>query len=198
MAVIIQFPTAPCPVPVAAPVVAPAPVAPIKRTRGASIASDQRNAMLGKVHIAKKQMLETLPGFTEDTYRFILQEHFGVDSAATLEHTQLHTLLLHFGRLGWQAKPGRNRKHSPQTLQQDSTGMSRTARMEKIEAMLAEKGRVEGTDMPWGYAVGILKRQTARAPGGQVTSFDKASPAQLDDVIAALYRDAKRKGRRLR
>jgi hypothetical protein len=66
--------------------------------------------------------------------------------------------------------------------------------MKKIEALLAEKGKVEGKDMPWGYAVGILKRQT----GGRATQFSAATPAELKGVIAALYRDAARKGRRVR
>lgn len=173
---------------------APAPVpAPVRRARGGTKEEDQRKAMLGKVHIAKKDLMR-LSGFDDDTYRFILEHNFGVSSAAELSNAQLHSLLIHFASLGWQAKKGRHRREAPRALVHDSTGMSREARLEKIEAMLAEKGRAEGTDMPWGYAVAILKRQTA----GQVRSFDKASPAQLDDVIAALYRDARRKGRRRR
>ena len=65
--------------------------------------------------------------------------------------------------------------------------------MQKIEALLAEKGRVEGTDMPWAYAVGILKRQTR----GEITSFQSPdlTDEALNGVIAALSRDADRKGR---
>ena len=63
--------------------------------------------------------------------------------------------------------------------------------MKKIEALLAEKGRAEGTHMPWGYAVGILKRLT----GGAVKSLDQADEMLLAKVIAALTYDARRKGR---
>lgn len=218
-ATVIRFPGAE-PAPVSVP-------APVRRTRGSTKEDDQRKAMLGKVHIAKKDLMR-LPGFNDDTYRFILEHNFGVSSAAELSNAQLHGLLIHFASLGWQAKKGRHRKEAPRALTHDATGMSREAhslgdavsapapgasgaggsgfaaaasvsrRLRKIEAMLAEKGRAEGTDVPWGYAVAILKRQTANEPAGQVRSFDKAGPRQLDDVIAALYRDARRKGRRRR
>lgn len=181
----------------AAPAPAPAPSAPVRRARGGTKEEDQRKAMLGKVHIAKKDMMR-LPGFDETVYRDILEVNFGVSSSAELSNAQLHSLLIHFASLGWQAKKGRHRREAPKALAHDATGMNREARLEKIEAMLAEKGRAEGTDMPWGYAMSILKRQTANDPAGQVRSFDKASAAQLDDVIAALYRDARRKGRRAR
>jgi hypothetical protein len=64
--------------------------------------------------------------------------------------------------------------------------------MRKIEALLAEKGRVEGTDMPWAYAVGILKKHS----NGVTRCFEHATPEQLRAVIAALMKDAKRHGRR--
>lgn len=98
--------------------------------------------------------------------------------------------------LGWKMRKGRNRRNAPETLFKDDSGMHRQDQMEKIEAMLAEKGRAEGTDVPWGYAVTILKRQS----NGEVKSFtdDKVTREHLDGVIAALYKDAKRRGRRVR
>lgn len=61
--------------------------------------------------------------------------------------------------------------------------------MRKIEAQLAEKGRAEGTKVPWGYAVAILKRQS----GGVTKCFEHATVEQLRGVIAALTYDAKKK-----
>lgn len=184
------------------PVALPKPeVLPAKRKRGSTQEKDQRNAMLGKIHMALTALYARakadpeLAGFCEDVYRYKLRDEYGVDSAKHLNNRQLHEILLWLGSLGWQARKGRNRRSAPKALFAHDT---RQARIEKIEAMLAEKGRVENTDMPWGYAVSILKRQTANDAGGPVTSFDKASPHQLDDVIAALYRDAKRKRRRVR
>lgn len=190
----------------------PAPAKPAKRKRGASAEEDRRKDMLAKINIAlrgnKKNgtigLYQKLEHFTEEFYRdelnkrFNLQKRFGRISAADLENNELHQLLIWLSSLGFKAKRGRNRKDAPEALTHDSTGMTREERMGKIEAFLAEKGRVEGTDVPWGYAVGILKRQTANDPEGQVKNFDKASPRQLADVIAALYHDAKRRKRRVR
>ncbi|WP_298034162.1 phage protein GemA/Gp16 family protein [uncultured Desulfovibrio sp.] len=170
------------------------------RKRGETEWKDRRNAMLGKIHMALAALYARartdpeLSGFCEDVYRYKLRDEFGVDSARDLDNAQLHTVLLWLESLGWRPRKGK-RRSAPGAL---SDGGARQARTEKIEAMLAEKGRVEGTDMPWGYAVAILKRQTANEPGGSATSLDKASLSQLDDVIAALYRDAKRRGRRVR
>lgn len=190
MAIIIHFPaqqtSKALPVPPAkAPVAAPNP-----RTSTDS----QRKAMLAKVHIAKAHCVQTLPNFDEDMYRHILQDKYGVDSAKDLNHRQLHQLLLHFAGLGFEAKKGRHRKQAPATLTHDSAQMGREALMQKIEAQLAEKGSAEGTEMPWAYAVAILKKQS----GGVTKAFAHATPEQLNAVIAALYRDAKRKGRRVR
>ena len=190
----------PCVAPASAKPARPARGAaePVRSARGATQEEDQRKSMLAKIHIAKKDLMRGLPNFTDATYRFILEHNFGVLSAADLSNAQLHGLLIHFASLGWQAKHGRHRKNAPKALTRDATRMGREELMGKIEAMLAEKGRAEGTDAPWGYAVTILKNQTAGDPDGQIKSFDKASPRQLAGVIAALYRDAKRKRRRTR
>jgi len=62
--------------------------------------------------------------------------------------------------------------------------------MKKIEALLSEKGRVEGSYVPWDYAKAILQRQCG------VERLEWASPEQLRGLIAALDKDARRKGRR--
>lgn len=190
MTVIIPFPTRnTAKVPPVATVKTQA-AAPTPRTSE----SDQRKAMLAKIHMAKAHCIQTLPNFDEDMYRHILQDKYGVSSAKDLNHRQLHQLLLHFAGLGFEAKKGRHRKQAPATLTHDSAHMGREALMQKIEAQLAEKGSAEGTEIPWAYAVGILKRQS----GGVTKAFAQATPEQLNAVIAALYRDAKRKGRRVR
>lgn len=79
----------------------------------------------------------------------------------------------------------------PLTLEKDDSGLGRDVYMRKIEAQLAEKGRAEGTKVPWGYAVTILKKQS----GGVTKCFEHATVEQLRGVIAALTYDAKKKGR---
>ena len=141
--------------------------------------------------MAKKQL-----GLTEEEYRALLDGHFGAASAADLGLTDLKRLVLVLAGYGFKpskghARRGATRKKTiPATLEQDDLG--REPLMKKIEAQLAEKGRAEGTDVPWGYAVAILKRQS----GGVTRCFEHATPEQLRGVIAALTRDARRNGRR--
>lgn len=163
--------------------------APVRRKRGTE-AAEQHKALLAKIHVAKKQL-----GLTEDEYRALLDGHFGAASAADLGLTDLKRLVLVMADYGFKpskghARRGATRKKTiPATLEQDDLG--REPLMKKIEAQLAEKGRAEGTDVPWGYAVAILKRQS----GGVTRCFEHATPEQLRGVIAALTYDAKRKGR---
>jgi len=197
MAIIIPFPKRPVPVPI--PASASAQAEPVRRKRGRTLDEEHRLAMLAKVHIAltgnKKNgtpaLFATLPGFSEDVYRFALRERWGVDSSADMNRRQLHELLLWLRGLGFAPRKGRYRKDAPDSLTDEGDPFA--DKMRKIEALLAEKGRVEGTHMPWGYAVNILKRQTR----GRCASFrsDQLVGADLDGVIAALCRDARRKGR---
>lgn len=181
------------------PVTPPLPAAPtvpkpLRMKRGDE-KWEHRKSMLAKVHIARNQR-----AMNEDEYRVMLADRYGVESARDLTDKQLHDLLLHLQKLGAvftrgsaRQRGGRaNRKKAiPATLTHDETGLGREAYMKKIEALLAEKGRAEGTHMPWGYAVGILKRLT----GGAVKSLDQADEMLLAKVIAALTYDARRKGR---
>ena len=178
-----------------------------QRKRGNAQYEAQRLSMLAMVGIAlngnKRNgtlgLYQKLPHVTEEFYRteldtrFNLMERFERCSAADLSNQELHQLLLWFASLGWEKKAGKQRKGAPNALRSDA-GLNREALLEKIEAMLAEKGQAEGTGVPWSYAVAILKRQS----GGVTKSLDQADRKQLEGVIAALWRDAKRKGRKVR
>lgn len=173
---------------------APAAPEPLRLSRGTE-RQERRKAMLAKVHIARNQQ-----AMSEDDYRAMLDARYSVTSARDLTDKQLHDLLLYMQQLGAVFTRGSARKRSgkanrkreiPAALTHDDAELGREAYLKKIEALLAEKGRAEGTHMPWGYAVGILKRQT----GGAIKSLDQADALQLRDVIAALVYDARRKGR---
>jgi len=60
---------------------------------------DKRKALLAVVHIAKKQL-----GLSDDAYRKILMELFGVNSAALLDISQLVSLVRHFEDMGFKTK----------------------------------------------------------------------------------------------
>lgn len=185
--------------PVQYPVVAPVCAPPTKRKRGNTQVEEQRMSMLAKIHMALTALYKKLPYFDEDFYRNELDRRFNLTernkkcSAAELNKHELHEVLLWLAELGWKKQKSK-RHNAPAELTHDDTGLSREAQLKKIEAMLAEKGRVEGTDVPWAYAVTILKNKSK----GEVKSFKHAKSEHLDMVIAALYNDAKRKGRRSR
>lgn len=142
-----------------------------------------RRGLLAKVHIAKAQL-----GLDEPHYRALLDAH-GVESSAALDIRGLEGLLRHFQELGWSPAPPKasTRDSRPQ---QPKAAPGREAQLSKIEALLSEKGRTEGGYVPWTYARAILKRQCG------VERLEWATSEQLAAVIAALTRDARRKGRR--
>lgn len=171
------------------------PFTPAKR-KPASLPVESRRAELAKIHVAKKQL-----GMDDETYRSMLLSQFGVESARDLSDYQRKSCIVYMQRLGFEGKRGKagqqragescKRRDVPLTLEKDESGLGRDIYMRKIEAMLAEKGRVEGTIVPWGYAVAILKRQS----GGVTKCFEHATVDQLRSIIAALTYDAKKKGR---
>lgn len=137
-----------------------------------------RRALLAKVHIARKQL-----GLKEGEYRSILGARFGVESSGELDVRALQALVAYFESLGW--KPGRGPKtrakhKAPHTLEHDESGQGREPYMGKIEALLADLGRLEGRFIPWAYAAGILKRQTG------LERLEYASRGQLQALIAVL------------
>lgn len=155
-----------------------APTGQGRKDREAAQADEARRALLAKVHIARKQL-----GLTEDEYRSILDARFSAESSGELDVRALQDLVAYFKSLGW--KPGRGhntraRQQAPHTLEHDETGQGRERYMGKIEALLADLGRVEGRFVPWAYAAGILKRQTG------LERLEYASPGQLQAIIAVL------------
>lgn len=170
--------------------VKPAKVTPRKQKRG-SKGEEQRKSLLAKIHVAKKQL-----GLDDAEYRAMLEGNFGVMSAASLDLHELERMVFVMRSYGFapkrgHARRGESRKRDVPALLNAPGG--RGDLVAKIEAQLAEKGRIEGTDVPWGYALGILQRQS----GGVTRSLDHATEEQLKGVISALARDAKRKGRRV-
>lgn len=142
-----------------------------------------RRGLLAKVHVAKAQL-----GLDDDVYRAVLARH-GVESSAALDIRGLEGLLAHFQDLGWSPAPPRAASRDPRP-RQPRAAPGREAQLSKIEALLSEKGRTEGGYVPWTYARAILKRQCG------VERLEWATPEQLAAVIAALVKDAARKGRR--
>jgi len=137
----------------------------------AATSTAHRNGMLAKIHIAKKDL-----GLSDEDYRAMLDNLYGVDSSARLNGRQLHDLLGHLTNRGFTG-----RKAGDKAAPADKD-LDRTPLIGKIGALLATLGQLEGRHMPWDYAAGILKRQCG------VWRLQWATALQLRGVVAALSR----------
>lgn len=150
-----------------------------------------RKRLIRNVQMAKRRCMELLPGFDDEAYRAILNEHYGAGSSTELKGRELTGLLLYLQSLPLKSADKGTGNTAPALLYTDERGLNRCSLMKKIQALLADKGRAEGTFVSWNYALGILKRMT----GGVVSEWDVATPGDLKNLIAALAYDAGRNGR---
>lgn len=179
---------------------APAPAKPALSRRGQEEAA-QRKGMLARLHIEiLPAAYAEVPGFNETAYRQgILSINYGVESAGALNNQQLRSLLLELKEMIADARRGMMGKRPAKVPGGDKGAPKalfdamdhRYPRFCKIEAQLAEKAAQEKKYVGWGYALGIVKRQSK----GVITDLDDATAEALDGVIAALNRDALRKKR---
>ena len=133
--------------------------------------ASRRRAALAAIHIAKKQL-----GLEDETYRAMLQEVAGVDSAADLDMRGLGKVLDHLADRGAKFRSrGRGAKTS-------SAPPEKRRLLWKIYQLL--------DDRPVKYAVSILRNQ------GGPDALEWATPTQLHKVVAALEYDRKRKAKR--
>ncbi len=136
-----------------------------------------RKRDLAKIHIAKKQL-----GMDDTTYRAMLQEVAGVESAADLTAAGRREVLSHLRRVGFKSRAGGGRFFGrPEMDGLEGTG--KKAMLLKIEAYLAEAKR------PWSYVHAMAKRMC------KVDRVEWCDPDQLRSIIAALEYDARRHGR---
>ena len=136
-----------------------------------SAQQSRRRAALAKIHIAKKQL-----AMEDETYRAMLQEVAGVDSAADLDLRGLGKVLDHLAKRGAKFfRGGRRSKIS-------SAPREKRRLLWKIYQLLG--------DRPQKYAVAILRNQ------GGPDALEWATPTQLHRVVAALEYDRMRKAKR--
>jgi phage gp16-like protein len=122
-----------------------------------------RNSDLAKIHVAKKQL-----GMDDDTYRSMLSNVAGVQSARDLTIRQRGLVLAHLRMLGWQPA-ARKRRREPGDVRRDNQPL-----MSKIGALLADMS------LEWAYADGIAAQMF------KVESVRFCSGHQLHKIVAAL------------
>lgn len=142
-----------------------------------------RRAELAKIHIAKKDL-----GLDDDTYRLMLHEVAGVESAGDLNTRGRRAVLEHLKELGFAAKtkgrPG-NIERSPGAGPQRT---SRARQLEKIEALLTVGSK------PWAYADALAARICRTRDGAPIEKIAWVPTGELYKVITALRKQAQREG----
>ncbi|MFI3218365.1 MAG: regulatory protein GemA [Methylococcales bacterium] len=119
-----------------------------------------RNKELAKIHAMKKQL-----NFDDETYRAVLGNQTGLNSAALLNRGQRLTVIKHFQeQLGKSLFDGK-----PHNLAQNK-------QLQKIEALLTVQKN------PWSYAHAIAKRMYKKA------NLTFCTPFELRGVITALVK----------
>lgn len=126
-----------------------------------------RTRELGRIHILKSKL-----GLDDENYRNVLWTLARVHSARDLDEHGRRQVIAHL-----QAHLARQDRR-PHNLEADSR-----RELKKIEALLADAGR------PWAYAESILRHMTS----GRVERIEFADAQQRRALIAALWKDAKRR-----
>lgn len=103
--------------------------------------TDNRKALIAKIHIAKKQLC-----LDDGTYRDVLHNVTGKDSCSAMNVGELNQALKEFKRLGF--KPTTQGKFGAKPATTDE----RKALIDKIEAQLSDLG------LHWNYAHGLAKK----------------------------------------
>ena len=127
---------------------------------------------LAKIHIAKKQL-----GLDDDTYRALLMQLAGVNSAKDLTASQLTKVLEHFKKSGFKGS-----KTYPGKPHNADSKAANAKQLGKIEALLADAGR------PWAYALALAKRMYKK------DALEFCDGRELAGIIAALAKDAAKRG----
>jgi phage gp16-like protein len=138
----------------------------------------ERRRLLAKIHLAKKQL-----GWDDETYRAMLAEIAGVDSAAKLSVSGFKKVIDHLYRIGFRDKAPTG-KLSPSTK-----GRPYKTRQDKAIALWIELGKAgkvrdRSHDALNNYVWRFLGKNLAILPG--VEPLYAASDVQMGKVIKAL------------
>jgi len=136
--------------------------------------NESKGSLLAKVHIAKKDL-----GLDGETYRAVLTRVTGHDSSADCSVPELVRAVAEFRRLGWTPTS----KAQPAGKSASKPPKGKAPLMGKITALLAEAKR------PDAYAEAMARRMYKR----DALAF--CTVPELQGIVAALVKDAKRHGR---
>ena len=136
---------------------------------------ETRQSLLAKVHIGKKDL-----ALDDDTYRAVLERVTGKESAKDCTLPELVRVVAEYRRKGWNPSQA-----AGQSKGKAKPAKGKAALMSKITALLTEAGRKEE------YAEAMALRMYKR------DKLNFCEPKELQGIITALSKDAKRHGRRV-
>lgn len=147
----------------------------------------RRKRDLSIIHQATKELLVEKEAHAA-ACRMISSQHTGLitDTSGAMTPKERQALILHYQSKGAVSGKGRPRKGGKPDLK-PSVAMDRQPLMDKIEALLAEKKRIEGgTWTSWAYADSIAKRVA------KVSAVRFADAHGLWSIAAALQKHVNR------
>ena len=173
----------------------PAPKKKTSSKQGRQGNQAERRKLYGRISILLKEIYtnpdlsEETYGFDEEVFRGNLEDRYGTRTRTELSIDQLHEVVRWLSAKTVNSPKNPN-SNAPKRLMYSN---AMRPRLQKIEALLTTKGKLDGKIVPWDYAHGIVNRMSK----GEVKHLDKASAGYLDAVIAALDKDIKRKTKKL-
>lgn len=173
----------------------PAPKKKTSSKQGRQGNQAERRKLYGRISILLKEIYtnpdlsEETYGFDEEVFRGNLEDRYGTRTRTELSIDQLHEVVRWLGAKTLKS-PKNPASNAPKRLMYSNP---LRPRLQKIQALLTAKGKLEGKIVPWDYAHGIVTRMSK----GKVKHLDKATSGYLDAVIAALDKDIKRKTKKL-
>lgn len=141
----------------------------------------KKKALLAKIHIAKKDL-----ALDDSTYRAMLWQITGKDSASKMVISELEKVIAEFGNRGWKPQPKLTAKGKPKHGKKPSVSddkPNRQAIMDKIEAILTDMG------LHWNYAHAIARGMH------QKEKLDFCTDIELQKVMQglAVYQNRQKK-----
>lgn len=133
--------------------------------------ADNRNAMLAKIHVAKKDL-----ALTDDTYRALLARMTKHESAGQCDDAQLDAVLGEFKRLGWKPK---RRKAAPKRAGKRPLATGDQAR--KVRALWLSLYHLGVVRSPQERAIAAYAKRTIG-----IDALQWASPEDLNKLIEGL------------
>ncbi len=138
--------------------------------------ADRRRAMMAKLHVARAEL-----GLEEDAWRDLLEAATGNRSLREMADEDLARVLDRLRDKGWVARSPAGAGLAPVVRPM------RQALLDKIEALLADKGAAQGRVVPWSYAEALCRRIC------KVDRMEWAGTDCLRKVVAALTYDRRRR-----